>query len=447
MKKVFFYFSKCLFIGCLVFVLNSCKEEEDIVLVRPPAPTNVKAVLTNEGVKISWDKVVIKENENANIEYYINTSSSYGTTYDTEYVDKYAQAGINNYTVYANYNGYKSQASETVSCELPDGYGAGGTQTGIYMGVIGFNENINARNISLLTNYTKNGFQSFVNEMTAKAGTVLYYSVDDAINRLQVAKLPDDLVNVSIVTFTDGLDQGSLALNSDYQTRAEYRNYVQQRIRNEKINGLDITAYSIGIKGNDVTNTTEFTENLISLASATENATEVANMTEVNNKFSEIATSLYYKTRTLRLTIPVQENGAKIRFTFDNVNDAEKSKYYIEGIYYSMSNSLQNVAYNGIESSSGTTISGTKNGIFVTFPFSDLVYSSGGALSMNYIKQWSYEENQWQVNSEFSPSNTETVVDQKSVVIMLVLDCSSSLGTEFSRMQSSANNFINVLLK
>jgi hypothetical protein len=285
--------------------------------------------------------------------------------------------------------------------------------------------------------------------MTSQNGTVLYYAVDNAINALVAATLPTDLVNVAMVTFTDGLDQGSHMLNPAYQgDNSAYLSAVNNRIRTVKIQGKPISAYSIGIKGNDVSDETQFMANLQSLASTPTNATKVTSMTEVNAKFQEIAASLYNEssTQSISLKIPGQANETKIRFTFDNVNNAANSTIYIEGAYSFADKSLKNVTYSGCSSTSGATVFGTVDGIFVTYTFADIKRTSGAVLPTNSVKQWNYiaSTSTWQINSEFTPDgNTETKVDRKSAVIMLVLDCSSSLGSQFSTMQSNANAFIN----
>ena len=68
-------------------------------------------------------------------------------------------------------------------------------------------------------------------------------------------------------------------------------------------------------------------------------------------------------------------------------------------------------------------------------------------MSTDYVKQWNWiEGNLWQPNSEFSSSgNTEIVNEYKSAMIMLVLDCSSSLGSDFINMKTAANGFIETL--
>ena len=50
------------------------------------------------------------------------------------------------------------------------------------------------------------------------------------------------------------------------------------------------------------------------------------------------------------------------------------------------------------------------------------------------------------VDSEFTPNgNTVTHEEFRSALVMLVLDCSSSLGTDFQSVKSAANQFIETL--
>ena len=231
----------------------------------------------------------------------------------------------------------------------PDGPN-GGTNTGTYLGIIGFNDTLTIKDISILDNGTKGQFTSFIDNFTSKNGTLLYHSVNTAIDKLEKATLPSDLSNVSIVTFTDGLDQGSREFYADkYSTNAQLLEAVKNRIGSTKIKGLPINAYSIGIKGNDVTDAAQFTKNLKDLASSDDKYSEVTDMEEVKKTFSKIAASLY-KTSTsqsISLALKMQDVGAKIRFTFDNVSNAANSTMCIEGVW-GADNSLSNVDYHGL---------------------------------------------------------------------------------------------------
>ena len=326
----------------------------------------------------------------------------------------------------------------------------GGNNSGIYLGIMGFNQQLYSYPIGELTTESKTGFDSFIDDLGMKNGTLLYYSVDQAINSMQTVQLPADLSTAAIVTFTDGLDQGSVMMNSSYLDNTEYLNALNNRIKNENISGIPITAYSIGIRGQDVADVTTFRNNLTKLASSPENATEVTSMAEVNAKFKEIAEQLSQSNyvQTINLKMPGVSNGTVVRFTFDNVNSATKSTLYIEGTFNLTTRSLENVKYVGLSSTSGTTIKGVVDGIFVTFTFEKVHTDDNKLIENQFTSEWMYipSNNIWQINSEFDKNeNSDIVTEHSSAAIMLVLDCSSSLADDFVKAQDNAKDFINTL--
>ena len=346
-------------------------------------------------------------------------------------------------------NGRKHRAADIA--EL-DSFKIGGElkPSGIYMGIIGFNQALYEKEISSLSSSSKSAYTSFVSNLSSSNGTVLYYAVDNALDAIKEVEMPEDLVNVSVITFTDGLDQGSIMLNTKYTTNSAYLSAVNSRIKSEKVKGIPITAYSIGLRGNDVTDVAQFQANLKSLASSDANAIEVSDISEVNAKFNEIANDVYNESSssTVGLTIPGQSDGTRIRFTFDDVSSATSSSMYIEGVFRLSDRTLTDVKYVGLSSESGSKIVGVQSGIYVTFTFEGLKSMTSYSINASYIDQWSYitSSSKWQINSEFTPDNNTTVtVSRKTALIMLVLDCSSSLGSQFSTVKTQATYFISKL--
>lgn len=335
------------------------------------------------------------------------------------------------------------------------------TESGLYLGITGFNSYLkhyeyydsdwHLKSFNLLTPHTRSKFKEFISTLSTDDGTILYYAMDDTISQLEKSTFPDDLKNVSIITFTDGLDQGSSVKNPSYQSASIYLEAIQKRIQSTKINGLNINAYSIGLKGQDVKDDVQFQSNLKGLASSDENIMEVVSMDEVNDKFMQLAASLYKKNtnQSLKLTIPQPYNNTKIRFTFDidSKDDATTSKCYIEGVF--RDGSLMQTQYKGLTSGSGATVKGESAGsINISFTFTNLQLNTGDELTASRIKQWEWvaNNNLWQVNSEFNPDkSTETTVEMQSAVIILLLDCSSSLGDDLERIKETAQNFIEAL--
>ena len=329
------------------------------------------------------------------------------------------------------------------------------SESGLYMGITGFNTDVkryvyDSRYFRILSESSATDFKNFVNGLNIDMATVLYYAVDDALTNMEGARFPDDLNNVAIVTFTDGLDQGSPYFGDQYANA----NAVNQHLLSARVNNLPITGYAIGLKGKDVKDDAKFKANLTALSTSPANALEVKDMNEVDAIFQEIAASLYNETQSqsISLTVPMQADGVKTRFTFEgNLANESQSNCYIEGTW--SDGTLTSITYVGMTCSSGSTVKATANGVLFTFTFEDVKKGSdgkGGELSTDKAQVWNQDPgSSWTPNSEFDPSKySQTIVEQKSALIMLVLDCSSSLGEEgLSQIKNAANNFIETLRK
>lgn len=317
----------------------------------------------------------------------------------------------------------------------------------VYLGIIGFNQALHEKEFSILDKNTANDFKTFVSNLPRKDGTLLYYGVDEALDMMKKQNFTTPISSVNLITFTDGLDQGSLMMNSSYTTDEQYLNAMSKRIGETKVKGLPLTAYSLGLRGSDVTDYTLFQNNLKKLASSSDKAFEVSNMGAVRTRLQEISDKIISisNKQNVSMKIPGQSNGTLIRFTFDDAS-AANSTLYIEGTFNLSDRSLRSVSYHGLKAESGSTVQGKQDGIFVTLTFSGLQREDGnGLVQTNSIRQFykSVSATSWQENSEFTPANnTLTTINHSGAVILLVLDCSSSLGSQFGNMQSYAKDFI-----
>ena len=328
-------------------------------------------------------------------------------------------------------------------------------ESGTYLGVIAFNEDLyqyNDGKLELLKPATRHGAESFVDGVRVMGGTVLYHAVYNAIDNLEKSPLPTDLENVSIVTFTDGLDEGSYMLNSKFGDGDKYLAAVEKRLAKDKIGPLHIDAYSLGVTGNDVYDRDKFNRDLRKLATSDDKCFMVENMDRVKVILDSIAKSLYHEStsQTISLTIPAPNSGQRIRFTFDSdtLEDANASQIYIEGEFVSDKKApkLTNITYKGI-SGKATEVVGEISGIRVKFSIEGLLLADGGEIPTGRnIKEFKKVGDVWQVNSEFDPiGSTETTSEQKSAAIVLVLDCSSSLGDDVMKMKEAAKATIRTL--
>lgn len=392
-------------------------------------------------------------------EYYIvayptELSSGYTLTFRTSGMKEGKYVNAKAVKIKRSIFGTINQADQKVSTWADVSYLGGGFSSGIYLGITGFNDRLYTYPVRQLTNSTKSGFDTFINGFSMKNGTLLYYSVDHAISDLQSISLPSDLSKVAIITFTDGLDQGSIMMNETYNNNADYLNAINRRIRNETVCRLPITSYSIGLQGTDVVDETMFINNLKLLSSEgidnNKYAYDVNDMSSVNAIFRNIAEQLSKSSyfQTIKLKMPGLPDGTLVRFTFDNVDSADKSEVYIEGIFKLSTKSLENLEFKGMTSTSGSVIKGVIDGIFVSFTFENVHTPTNNLINKYYIKEWNYitSYKTWQINSEFDKTdNAEITTEQRSLAVMLVLDCSSSLSNDFTTAKKNAKDFINTL--
>ena len=322
--------------------------------------------------------------------------------------------------------------------------------TGMYMGIIGYNQTLASKEISLLDSTTVGTFNDFVLGLNTQPGRLLYYSVDKAINDLNEAPYPENLQNVAVVTFTKGLDQGSLMMTDKYETEAEYAQALKSRIDDERIYGRPIKAYAVGLLNPNIVDETQFRANLYSLSSDSTKAMEVNNMADVNAQFQAIADDLVARniSETLTLVFPGVGTGTRIRFTLDEVNEetVNDSQVYIEGTFSLKSRSLTNIIYHGMTCTAGDSVAASSvDGLFVSLVFNGIQLDSEGRIDKDMVQEWYWVEDQnaWALSTEFTADRIPEVESTySSALVMLLLDCSSVVDEDFIGLQAAANNFI-----
>ena len=335
------------------------------------------------------------------------------------------------------------------------------TDEGVYLGIIGFNQNLHIKEIGLLNHSTESSYKTFIDELTSDSGTALYFADYTALEKMRDYTIPPKLKNIALVTFTDGLDNASLndGYNpGNYSSRAEYRDALHDMIVNEKIHEQNVSAYTIGLKGNDVTDQTAFQETLNKLASSDSNVFQVSDMEEAMARFKEIAEALYSVFQKVDLSVYVPggyDDGQHLRFTFDDTAAAADSNLYIEATYRRPSGggrTLEDITYHGFADSETTISADSSQGVYYRFVFKDLKYAESNTpasdIDVQKMKLWTETSTgNWDKESEFNPeSSSTTTEDKNSALIMLVLDCTTSLGDDFPRMQQAGKDFVTTLV-
>lgn len=337
---------------------------------------------------------------------------------------------------------------------LPEGYSAPIEEDhGIYMGLVSFSDQLQNKPIALLNETSKSEFTDFVDDMEMGNATLLYYAVDRAITTMTAGTYPENLSNAVLVTFTDGLDQGSLAMAPEHRTSRNYAAYLSERIGSTSVQEHPLQAYAIGLKSNDVADDELFMLNLEALASSAEKAHSVSDISEVQEELSRLYEELSRQTskRTISVSVPMMSHDDTYRFTFDRVSDnVNNSNLYLEGVFNIDDFSLENVTYHGFTSASGTKIVAERDGVYLKFTFDDCRNPDGDILEVEKddIDQWTYitSRDMWQHNIENDKDGKINIEDIKSSsVIMFALDCSSSLDGLFPTLKETAKSFIDRL--
>lgn len=366
-------------------------------------------------------------------------------------------------------------------CNKPDdpndpndgGNGGGGNgsgtelPTGMYLGIIGFNDDLHIMPITRLDEQSIGEDTTFINNLKMSDATLLIEAVNTSLDMISSNGIPKDLINVSIVNFTDGMDEGSYWYSNNthgthYSSYSEYLEVVTQRIRTEQVAEIPIEAHTIGIQGNDVNNVDLFRNTLDGISSLSIDGNEyvhlVTDFSEVQAYFKVIADNLHQTSinSVLTMRFPAPNANDRIRFTFDSIDDVAQSQQYIEGIFILGSDGkgvLTNVQYKGMSSTSGSTVMANSEGTSkIVFKFEGMKDSDNNNFTdsnIEYVKKWTYntDNNTWVPNSEWvSSGNTQVNNEYYSSLIMLNLDCSLSLGEQaFRELKKCAKEFVNVL--
>ncbi len=324
-------------------------------------------------------------------------------------------------------------------------------ETGMYMGVIGYNQTLMTKEISFLDSTTVSEFNDFIDgRLYSQQGRLLYYSVDNALDMLNKAKYPQNLQNVAIVTVTKGLDQGSLMMTDKYDTEAEYAQALSDRIADQRVYGHAIKAYTVGLLNPTIKDEEQFRANLYALASDSTKAMEVNNVSEVIASFQDIADDLvaHNMSENLTLVFPGVGTGTRIRFTLDDVNEetVADSKIYIEGTFSLKTRSLTDITYCGMTCNAGDSVAASSvDGMFVSLLFNGIQLYNDERINKDMIQEWYWVDSQedWALSTEFSTYRIPEVESTySSALVMLLLDCSSVLEDSFGELKHAAKTFI-----
>ncbi|MDR0558223.1 MAG: fibronectin type III domain-containing protein [Treponema sp.] len=400
-----------------------------------------------------------------------------GSPSSASYTDNGLSAGTTYYYKVSAVNsaGESARSSSAYATTNASSDGAS-QQEGVYIGIISFAGTATDVTGGVPVFLDSAGKTSLLNKLnsdyaiSSQAGTALFYAVHKALANLKSrdTRYPANLDSVNVITFTDGLDNGSTGISAatpieerTFNSDNEYTTYLNGEIASRTIAGKSITAYSVGVTGNDVADITKFENDLAKIAS-TGNSQSLTDFGNLQATFQTIADSLQitHTSTTFTMKTTLLASGAKVRMTFDvtgtSAEDAAAASKYIEGAITrtgtgsNMTYTFSGITYaGGLDSDQGAgPITGAINGPEVNFTFTG-VSGYDPSVDEAKAKQWTQSPNTtaWQVNSEYDVGGaTDTRIERRSSIIYLVLDSSRSLNTtQIGQIRNAAINFIESL--
>ena len=174
--------------------------------------------------------------------------------------------------------------------------------------------------IQPLTPSSASQMRTFIDNFEQGNGTALYRSFDDAVDMTQayVGGL-ENFAGAAIVTFTDGLDNGSINPRKRIGSKKAYFNHIKLNVLNKTIGNQPFQSYTIFVPGGadvkDKADEQQITDELTIMAKQPDRFFRVNNTSELDRQFRYIAKSLIDSWKVLSCFISAGQNG-QVCWTF-----------------------------------------------------------------------------------------------------------------------------------
>ena len=329
-----------------------------------------------------------------------------------------------------------------------DGSGSGDDITGgevdpskqLYVGVVAFNRDVRQMAITSDMETVK----AFINEQTNdKDFTAFAYSVSQGNKQFDAASLPE-FDNIFMLNFSDGTDN-----YSNMKWGEEGRNvppsFVYDTARYDLLQRTGLNSYAIGF-GNDV----GFGEKMKKVVTGSGGYYNAKSSNDLQSTFNEIAKSMLASAKNVLLkTNPGYYSGYYKYFRFKFTAEGG----YTDVIYAQMDGTPTTgytLAISKIENGyayfdapvKGVVDDGTGK---VHIPLNNLKFvKDGKELQYKYTIEVSFDGELYYEDVE-EASTAEEI--SKRIAVVLVLDCSTSMGDAFAPMKAAAVDFIKTMEK
>lgn len=325
------------------------------------------------------------------------------------------------------------------------------TADGLFIGAAGFSNTVTTSPVTSKTYNIKN----FINNLTnSKDATALCYGISKGIDLLKTASINENFDKVFILTFTDGYDNYSATLFGNV-FQHEVITHTQSLLSTTRIDGQAIKSYTIGFNGSGELRSNDLIQLSVngSYTSATQSTLQTV--------FKSIANTLIATSKNLSLvtnaTLISETHPKYIWIQLETTSSQTSTYYYKYSIYGKFHNTDgKTPVFEVTSKDSAVTFSTNNNKITGTIeerngikkailPLENLSVTVNG--NDYYIKNINVKQkysttDSWTQDVEDSKTEEEIA---NNIAIAIILDCSASLGSNFSNVKKYANEFIDTL--
>jgi len=329
-----------------------------------------------------------------------------------------------------------------------DGSGSGDDITGgevdptkqLYVGAVAFNQNV--RQMAITSDME--AVKAFINEQTNdKDFTAFAYSVSQGNKQFDAAGLPE-FDNIFMLNFSDGTDN-----YSNMKWGEEGRNvppsFVYDTARYDLLQRTGLNSYAIGF-GNDV----GFGEKMKKVVTGSGGYYNAKSSNDLQSTFNEIAKSMLASAKNVLLkTNPGYYSGYYKYFRFKFTAEGG----YTDVIYaqmdgtpttgYTLAISKIDNGYAYFDAPAKGVVDDETGKVHI--PLNNLKFvKDGNELQYKYTIEVSFDGELYYEDVE-EASTAEEI--SKRIAVVLVLDCSTSMGDAFAPMKAAAIEFIKTMEK
>ena len=311
----------------------------------------------------------------------------------------------------------------------------------LYVGAVAFNQNV--RQMAITSDM--DAVKAFINEQTNdKDFTAFAYSVSQGNKQFDAAGLPE-FDNIFMLNFSDGTDNYS-NMKWGEEGRIVNNNFAYDTARYDLSSRVGLNSYAIGFGAKEA----DFREKMKKIVMGSGSYYAAASSSDLQSTFNEIAKSMLASAKNVLLkTNPGYYVGFYKYFRLSFVvEDGSTDHIYAQmdgtpTTGYTLSISKTDNGYAYFDAPAKGVVDDETGKVHI--PLNNLKFVKDGKdLQYKFTIEVSFDGESYYEDVE-EASTAEEI--SKRIAVVLVLDCSTSMGDAFAPMKAAAVDFIKTMEK